>query len=66
MKMYDKNGTLLKSGDIVTDGYDDNTFENYWGEWYISGKRDAWRVEEFRLEAYKDGVLLVDFEKVVA
>jgi len=67
IKMYDKNGTLLANKDRLTDGYDkDNWLTDFDGEWYISGNRDMWCVEEFRLEAYKDGILLVDFEKVEA
>lgn len=60
-KVYDKNGTLLKKGDVIdTDGC---TLEIYWDEWYIVGNRDCWKIEEFSLTSYKDGVLLVDFEK---
>ena len=61
-KVYDKNGTLLKKGDVIdTDGA---TLEIYWDEWYIAGNRDCWQIEEFSLTPYKDGVLLEDFEKV--
>lgn len=61
-KIYDKNGVLLNKGDVIdTDGA---TLEIYWDEWYIAGNKDCWRIEEFNLASYKDGVLLVDFEKV--
>lgn len=64
-KVYDKNGTLLKAGDVIDD--DGSTLEIYYDEWYIDphSKDTIWRIEEFWLDAYKDGVLLVDFEKVV-
>ena len=60
-KIYDKNGTLLKKGDVIdTDG---STLEIYWDEWYVAGKRDCWQIEEFTLQNYKDGYCLVDFQK---
>lgn len=62
-KIYDKNGTLLKNGDIVTNGQDTNTIEEHCNEWYIVGHKAMWKIEQFFLENYKDGVLLGDFEK---
>ena len=62
-KIYDKNGTLLKNGDVVKDGRDTNTIEVHYDEWYIVGYKDMWKVEQFFLEPYKDGILLTDFEK---
>lgn len=62
--IYDKNGTLLKVGDVIdTDG---STLEIYYDEWYIDprSKNTIWRIEEFSLSTYKDGILLDDFEKV--
>ena len=62
-KIYDKNGTLLKQGDIIdTDGC---TLEAYFDEWYIdpNSKNTIWRIEEFEIQNYKDGYKLVDFEK---
>ena len=60
-KIYDKNGALLKQGDIIdTDGC---TLEIYYDEWYIAGQRDCWEIEEFALQKYKDGYCLVGFEK---
>ena len=65
MIIYDKNGEKLKIGDRLSDGYDkDNWLGCYYGdELYITGKRDMWALEEFRLEAYNGGIKLVDFEK---
>lgn len=64
-KIYDKNGTLLKDGDRLTDGYDNtNWLKIYWDEWYIAGNKDIWQIEEFRIDCYKDGFYLIDFEKV--
>ena len=60
-KIYDKNGTLLKQSDIIDD--EGATLEIHWDEWYICGKRDMWKVEQFTLESYKDGYLLPDFQK---
>jgi len=63
-KIYDKNGTLLKVGDVIdTDG---STLEIYYDEWYVDphSKNTIWRIEEFSLSTYKDGILLDDFEKV--
>jgi hypothetical protein len=60
-KIYDKNGTLLNNRDVIdTDGC---TLEIHYDEWYICGKKDMWRIEEFTIECYKDGYLLTDFEK---
>lgn len=62
--IYDKNGTLLKVGDVIdTDG---STLEIYYDEWYVDphSKNTIWRIEEFSLSTYKDGILLDDFEKV--
>lgn len=64
MKVYDKNGKLLHLGDIIHDGYSMSTFEEHYDELYICGKRDMWRLEEFNLDSYNDGVTLVDFEYV--
>lgn len=65
--IYDKNGTLLKEHDYLfddpTDDYSVVTLEVYWDEWYLASKISCWRLEEFRLEAYNDGIKLVDFEK---
>lgn len=65
MIIYDKNGEKLKIGDRLSDGYDkDNWLSCYYeDELYISGNRDIWALEEFRLEAYNGGIKLVDFEK---
>ena len=63
IKIYDKNGTLLKKGDLIdTDGC---TLEVYYNEWYIdaNSKDTIWRIEEFRLDNYNDGIMLIDFEK---
>lgn len=59
-KLYDKNGTLLRVGDKFTD---DTVLIAFYDEWYIGGKKDMWRIEEFTLEAYENGIKLVDFEK---
>lgn len=62
--IYDKNGTLLKVGDVIdTDG---STLEIYYDEWYIDphSKNTIWKIEEFSLSTYKDGIILDDFEKV--
>lgn len=62
-KIYDKNGTLLKQGDVIdTDGC---TLEIYWDEWYIDphSKNTIWPIENFTLQSYKDGYYLADFEK---
>ncbi len=61
-KIYDKNGTLLKQGDVIdTDGC---TLEVYWDEWYIVGEKDTmWPLEIFSIESYKDGYCLVDFQR---
>lgn len=65
IKIYDKNGIELKIGDRLSDGYDnDNWLEEHYNELYISGNRDMWRLEEFRLDNYKDGIMLIDFEVV--
>lgn len=67
MIIYDKNGEKLKIGDRLSDGYDKYNWLScyYEDELYISGNRDIWRIEEFRLEAYNGGCKLVDFEKVM-
>lgn len=59
-KIYDKNGVLLKEGDKLNDG---GTIRSFWDEWYITGNKDMWKVEEFTLELFKYGFRLVDFEK---
>lgn len=62
-KIYDKNGTLLKQGDVIdTDGC---TLEIYYDEWYVdaNSKDTIWPIETFTLQCYKDGYCLVDFEK---
>ena len=64
MKVYDKNGKLLHFGDILLDKYGMSTLENHYDEIYICGKIDMWRIEEFNLDNYKDGIKLVDFEYV--
>jgi len=64
-KIYDKNGTLLKAGDVIDK--EGCTLEVFNNEWYIDAhsKNTIWRVEEFTLQRYKDGYCLADFEKVV-
>ena len=62
-KIYDKNGTLLKQGDVIdTDGC---ILEIYYDEWYIdaNSKDTIWPIEDFTLQRYKDGYCLVDFKK---
>ena len=62
-KIYDKNGTLLKQGDVIdTNGC---TLEIYYDKWYIdaNSKNTIWPIENFTLQCYKDGYCLVDFEK---
>lgn len=61
-KIYDKDGTLLKNGDIVDE--EGATLEIHFNEWYICGKKDMWKIEEFSLQCYKDGYLLLDFKKL--
>ena len=61
-RIYDKNGTLLISGDLINDGYDINELYDFEDTWYIAGNKDMWKLEQFNLETYKDGYLLVDFE----
>ena len=64
-KVYDKNGVLLNIGDRLSDGYTThNWLSIYWGELYISGNKDIWKLEQFSLDAYNDGYKLIDFEKV--
>lgn len=60
LKIYDAEGTELHLGDKLDDG---TTLEQHWGEYYIVGERDMWRIEEFTLTLYKDGVKLIDFRK---
>lgn len=60
-KIYDKNGTLLKSEDVID--ADGAILLDFCGEWYIAGQREMWPIEEFTLQCYKDGYCLVDFEK---
>ena len=62
-KIYDKNGTLLTKGDLIDN--EGATLEVYYDEWYIdaNSKDTIWRIEEFRLDTYKDGYCLLDFEK---
>lgn len=68
MIIYDKNGTQLKEHDVLfddpTDEYSNVTLEYYFDEWYLAGKVSCWRIEEFSLDTFKDGIKLVDFEKV--
>lgn len=61
-KIYDKDGTLLKNGDVVDE--EGATLEVQFDEWYICGKKDMWRIEEFSIQRYKDGYLLLDFKKL--
>ena len=63
VKIYDRVGNLLKVNDEVFDGYDTNTLEIYNDEWCISSDKSIWRIEEFVLSIYKDGIKLVDFIK---
>ena len=62
-KIYDKNGIKLEFGDTIFDGYDDSTFETYYDELYVAGKKSIWTIEQFRLATYQDGYKLLDFEK---
>ena len=61
-KVYDNKGTLLKPNDNFTDG---TSIRVYYDEWYIdaNSKDTMWKIEQFGLDQYKDGVMLVDFEK---
>lgn len=63
-KIYDKHGTLLRNGDLID--CEGATLETYWNEWYIdaNSKDTIWKIEEFSLSNYKDGYMLVDFEKI--
>ncbi len=63
-KIYDKNGRLLSVNDRTYDGYDINTVEIWDDEWCICSEKSIWRIEEFTLSVYKDGIKLVDFEKI--
>lgn len=63
LKIYDAEGILLQSGDLVFDGYDTNELKLYDDDWYITGKRDMWNIDQFNWNFYEDGIKLVDFRK---
>lgn len=64
-KIYDRNNEQINYGDKVYDGYGAATLETHYGDIYICGNRDMWKIEQFKLEAFNDGYKLVDFVKVL-
>ena len=62
-KIYDKKGIKLEFGDKVFDGYDISTFDTYYNELYIAGEKSIFPIDQFNLTCYKDGYMLLDFEK---